>query len=334
MEDKTKLDLTAAEMSSLWAQYLNDTIAYCVTRYFLEKTEDEEIRPILQWAVDTSKENISTIKGIFEKESFPVPIGFTDQDVDPKAPRLFSDTFALMYLRQMSIISMSGNSSALGLATRPDVVAFHKHILNKAVELQDKTRDLMLKQGTYKRPPFIPVPGKANMVEEQSFLKGFFGKKRALTSAEISHLFFNIQANSVGKALITGFAQIAQNDDVKEYLLRGKKLSHKFIEAFGEFLYEEDLPVSADWDSEVLNTKARVFSDKLIMFNVTGMIAAGIGNFGLAMGGSQRKDVGLKYASLMPEMLLYAGDGAEIMIKHGWLEEPPLAVDRNGLIQG
>ena len=50
---------------------------------------------------------------------------------------------------------MAASSAALGLATRPDVVTFHKRILNKGVELQDKTRDLMLKQGTYVKPPYI-----------------------------------------------------------------------------------------------------------------------------------------------------------------------------------
>ena len=37
--------------------------------------------------------------------------------------------------------------------------------------------------------------------------------------------------------------------------------------------------------------------------------------------------------SLIPEVSLYAEDGANIMIKHGWMEEPPQADDRNELIQ-
>lgn len=40
MEDKTKIRLTAAEMSGLWSQYLNDTLALCVNRYFLENVKD------------------------------------------------------------------------------------------------------------------------------------------------------------------------------------------------------------------------------------------------------------------------------------------------------
>jgi hypothetical protein len=115
MEDKTNIQLTAAEMSSLWTQYINDTLAVCVNKYFLEKVEDKEVRPVIEWTLNTAENNISIMRDIFTKEKFPIPIGFTDQDVNLQAPRLFSDTFVLMYLRQMSSLAMSANGSALGL---------------------------------------------------------------------------------------------------------------------------------------------------------------------------------------------------------------------------
>ncbi|MEH7374009.1 DUF3231 family protein [Neobacillus drentensis] len=155
MEDKIKMRLTAAEMSTLWSRYLSDTLAVCVSSYFIEKVEDEEVRPIIEFTLDVAKGNITIMQELFKKENFPVPIGFTDQDVNPKAPKLFSDTFVLMFFRNMSILAMAASSAALGLVTRADIVDFHKRILNCAVKLQDLTRDLMLEQGTYIRPPYI-----------------------------------------------------------------------------------------------------------------------------------------------------------------------------------
>lgn len=64
------------------------------------------------------------------------------------------------------------------------------------------------------------------------------------------------------------------------------------------------------------------------------MTAAGIGNYGMAMAASPRRDISIRYATLVPEIALYAEDGANIMIKHGWLEEPPQADDREELING
>lgn len=52
MEDKTKIPLTAPEMGGLWSQYMSDTLAVCVMRYFLEKVKDEEVRPIIEWTLD------------------------------------------------------------------------------------------------------------------------------------------------------------------------------------------------------------------------------------------------------------------------------------------
>jgi hypothetical protein len=333
MEDKTKIRLTSAEMAGLWTQYINDTLAVCVNSYFLEKVEDEEVRPIIKWTLNTAKNNVSFMQELFKKENFPIPVGFTEQDVNPQAPRLFSDTFKLKYLRHMSILAMQASGGVLGLATRSDVVSFHESVLNAAVTLQKLTRELLLKQGTYIKPPYISTPETVDFVKKQHFLAGFFGNKRALTSLEISHLFFNTQTNSLGKGLITGFAQIAQNEDVKQFFVRGKQLAQKHMDIFSDYLKKEDLPVPMTSDSIVTNNTTKVFSDKLMMYHISAMNASGVGNYGMAMAASQRRDIGLKYASLIPETLLYAEDGANIMIKHGWIEEPPQADDREQLIQ-
>ena len=191
----------------------------------------------------------------------------------------------------------------------------------------------MLKQGIYVRSPYLSTPDKVDFVERQHFLAGFFGKKRSITSVETTHLFLNVQTNAIGKALITGFAQIAQHDDVRQFLVRGKQISQKHVDIFSGFLKKEDLPALMSWDSAVSDTTTRVFLDKLMMFHISAMIAAGIGNYGMALAASPRRDLGLKYASLIPEISLYAEDGANIMIKHKWMEEPPQADDRGQLIQ-
>ncbi|RST71107.1 DUF3231 family protein [Siminovitchia acidinfaciens] len=333
MEDKTNIPLTAAEIAGLWTHYMGDSIAVCVYSYFLEKVEDEEIRPIIEWTLDTAKENISIMQELFHKENFPIPLGFTEKDVNTKAPRLFTDTFFLRHLSQMAVFAITASSAALTVATRPDVIHFQKRILNKGVELQDRTRDLMLEQGIYIKPPSIPIPEKVDFVEKQHYLGGFFWKKRSINSHEITHLYLNTLINSIGKEVVTGFAQIAQNEDVKQYLLRGKELAHKYVDLFSNSLTKEDLPAPISSDSAVLDTTEYIFSDKLMMFHVTSMVATGIGYYGTALAASSRRDLGLKYMSLIPEAALYVEDGANIMIKHGWMEEPPQAIDRDKLIQ-
>ncbi|WP_078434638.1 DUF3231 family protein [Metabacillus halosaccharovorans] len=333
MEKKTNIQLTAAEMSVLWTQYINDTASVCVVSHFLQKVEDEEVRPVLEFTLDGSKKNLAFLRELFQKEKFPIPLGFTKEDVNKDAPRLFSDTFSLIYLRNMSILGMAAASGAIGFSTRSDVVSFFKSVLKTAVGLQDLTRDIMLKQGTYIRPPYISVPDKVDFVGKQHFLAGFMGDKRPLTAHEITMLFNNIQTNAIGKTLIMGFAQTAKRKEVKEYFLRGKRIAQKHIDLFSDILKKEDLPAPMTWDTALTDSTVPVFSDKIMMFHISAMIAAGIGNYGASMSGSPRRDLALRYASLVPEIALYAEDGANIMINHSWLEEPPQTDDRDQIIK-
>ncbi|WP_428911224.1 DUF3231 family protein [Niallia sp. Krafla_26] len=333
MKDKNKLPFTAAEISGLWMQYMNDTVARCINQYFLETVEDEEVRPIIQWTLDIAKGNLSIMEEIFNREEYPIPLGFTDRDVNVKAPKLVSDTLMLQYLKNMSILAMAASSSSLGIVTRPELVSLFKRIQEKANMLQDLTRELMLKQGIYAKTPSLVKPDHIDFAKRQEYLTGFFGNKRPLSAIEITHLFINLQSNSIGKALVTAFAQTAQNEDVKQYFLRGKKLAQKHIDLFGHFLTKADLPIPTGSDSEISNSTTPVFSDKLMLFHIGAMTATGMSYYGTAMGASPRRDLGLRYASLLPDLLLFAEDGANLMIKYGWFEEPPQAEDRDRLIQ-
>ncbi|HWO78209.1 MAG TPA: DUF3231 family protein, partial [Bacillus sp. (in: firmicutes)] len=50
-----------------------------------------------------------------------------------------------------------------------------------------------------------------------------------------------------------------------------------------------------------------------------------------AAAASQRNDLVINYERLSLEIGLYAKTGADIMIKHHWLEQPPGTKDRNKL---
>lgn len=69
--------MTSAEIGSLWLQYLSDSGAACMMKYLIKKTEDTEILPILQYALQLSEAHLLTIDEIFKRENFPTPVGFT-----------------------------------------------------------------------------------------------------------------------------------------------------------------------------------------------------------------------------------------------------------------
>ena len=325
--------LTASEMAFLWAQYLNDTLATCVMKYFKNICEDKEILPLIEKSLSIAENDIQIITEIFSKENYPLPVGFTDEDVNLDAPRLFSDVFILMYLQQLEVFAMAGTSLAIGVSARSDVSDFFRNLLVAISELHDSVRKVLLSKGVYVRPPQIPTPDKVDFVDKQGFLFDFIGKhKRPLTAIEITHLFIGIQSNALGKAMIMAFAQVCNNEDVKQFFSEGKGIANKHMKKFSTILNNEDIPTPMGWDALVMNSTVAPFSDKLMMFHTTFLIAAGIGNYGTAAGTCQRVDLNATFVRLAAEIALYAEDGANILIKHGWLEEPPKSVDRQALI--
>ena len=64
------------------------------------------------------------------------------------------------------------------------------------------------------------------------------------------------------------------------------------------------------------------------MFFTSGLISLSIGYYGTGVAQSPRVDLGVMYNRLSLEVQLYSEDGANIMINHKWLEQPPMASDR------
>ncbi|MGV2794776.1 DUF3231 family protein, partial [Clostridium perfringens] len=94
-------------MGKLWATYVGNTMGKCVLGYFLQHVDDKEIKENLQYALGLCKEYIQTIETIFKQADFPVPVGFTDDDVNLEAPRLYEDDFYLHYLQYLGKAGVS-----------------------------------------------------------------------------------------------------------------------------------------------------------------------------------------------------------------------------------
>lgn len=113
MNDTKQIPLVISEMAGIWNSYVNDTLARCVFKYFLSNIEDNETKNLLNQALNLSEQHINKLKDFFNMEGIPVPVGFSDSDVDINAPRLFTDSFYLLYLSHMSGFGMEAYSLIL-----------------------------------------------------------------------------------------------------------------------------------------------------------------------------------------------------------------------------
>ncbi len=332
MPDMQNIKLTSAELSQLWASYQNDSGSICVLKHMLQIVEDEDIRPLLTRSLELAQLHIKKLNTIFNQENFPLPKGFTEsEDLNLNAPRLFSDNYMLQFLKQMTQISLNAYALSKSLAVRSDIDEFYVQCLSETSQLETNIKNVLLSKGLFIRSPYIAYPDKVDFVKKQNFLKGWFGERRPLLSLEMTNLFANIQRNALGAATLVGFSQVASSKQVAQFLVRGKKIAQKHNEILSAILREDDLPVPMTSDTYVTDSEVSPFSEKLIMFVVTGLIALSVGFYGTSISTCIRRDLTLHYDRLTQEILKYSEDGANILISNGWMEEPPRAIDRDEL---
>lgn len=334
LQTKHKIELTSAEIANLWTAYQNDTLAICTIGTFLSHVEDQEIRSVLEFAMQTSRAHVQKLTSFFTEEQLPIPDGFSEQvDVHQGAPRLYTDDFYLFYIHNIGKIGLNTYSLALANSARLDQCEYFTECLNESTRLLNKATEIMLSKGIFIRSPYIPTPKKVEYVQKQRYLNGWFGHHRPLNAIEMSNIYFNLIQNQLGRTLLMGFSQVAKSRQVRDYMIRGRDIADKHVEIFGSLLSTEFLPSASAWSTLPMDSTVAPFSEKLMMFHVSTLNAASIGNYGKSMGTSPRRDLGTHYVRLIAEVAKYAEDGINIMIKNGWFEKPPQATNRDELVR-
>lgn len=328
-----EVNLTAAEIGCLWTSYMNDSLSACMLEIMMRHLEDTDIKPVVKQLYDTSIDHLEKLRTIFDKEKFVVPNGFNEQDINPNAPRLFTDIFCLSYVNNMAKIGMVTYSGYLAMSLRKDIRAYFIKSLTTMAEVYDKSSEIALKKGINAKPPTIETPKEIDYVDTKKYMSGLnpFQDNRPLNAVEISHLYSNVTTNTIGSKLSLAFAQTSPEKDVQEFMLRSKEISEKHIKVFVSTLMKDDILTSQTPDVSISNSTTQTFSDKLMMYHMSIISAAGIGNYATAGAASQRSDLAINYERLSLEVARLAKSGADIMIKHHWLEQPPGTMSREKL---
>ncbi|WP_010677588.1 DUF3231 family protein [Bacillus timonensis] len=326
--------LNASEIGTLWLTYQEKTLILRVLEYFLEKSNDQEAKNIMGMLWQELDYYVKLIEKIFDSEGIVVPNGFKEEDVNLDAPSLFDNGFDIMFLRILKEVSMGMYTINMNMAYRIDVMTIYEGLTVVTHKVYKLATLYLLKKGILTLPPKATLPKSTEYVKSKNYLKGFnlFSDKRALNHIELGFLHHGIETNNVGMQLMTGFAQCAQNKEVKQYFIKGKELSKKQIKIFEEILLDSDVQFSATSGSTVTTSTIAPFSNKLMMYctyllNGFSMVGGSFGTFFML-----RNDITVKTASLMKDVYFFGEDGVKLMIKNQWFEEPPQMEDRPKII--
>jgi len=326
-----KIKLVSSEISGLWNSYMANSSVICSLKFFVNNVEDSETCSILQHTLDLSNQQAQILASFFTQADIPIPDGFTDDDVNVNAPRLFTDELYLLYLANLSRAQMLNYTQVLSNCAQSDIRKFFTKLISESSDLYNKVTDIRLSKGIFTRFPCVEVPKKVQYIKDQSFLIDWFGEKRPLLVGEITHISLIILANILGRAVITGFGQVSKTKKIADYMFRGRDISSKKIDLFTSTLTSGNIPIPSTSYSFVTDSTVAPYSEKLMMFNIIALGTISIANDGMALAEALRTDLQTKFIRIVPEVLKFIKDGTDIMIENNWLEQPPQSVEHKNL---
>jgi hypothetical protein len=333
MDDQNPL--SASELGTLWLTYQEKTLILRILEYFLAKADDQEAKNIIGGLWQELHYYLIKVKKIFESEGVAIPTGFRKEDVNLEAPNLYDNGFDIMFLRILKEVSMGMYTINMTMAYRDDVITIYEGLTRITHKTYKLSTLYLLEKGILTLPPKVTMPKTTEFVKNKGYMSGFnpFSDKRALNDIEVGILHHGIEANNVGMQLMTGFAQCAENKEIKQYFVKGIELSKKQIKTFEEILLENNIQFSAASGSTVTTSTVAPFSEKLMMhctylLNGFSIVGSSFGTFF-----SLRNDIIMKTALLAKDIFFYGQEGIEMMMKNGWFEEPPQTEDRTQIIK-
>lgn len=327
--------ISVSEIGSLWQTYQEKTLIMRFLEYFIEKAEDSQARNILGGLWQELNFYVTEMENIFSEQGIAIPNGFTSDDVNLEAPKLYDNGFDIMFVRILKEVSMGLYTLGMNMTYNKKIMGIYEGLTAVTQKIYKLSTTYLLDNGILSLPPKVSVPKKTEYIKSKSYMDGFklIGEKRPLNDLEVGILHHNLEANNIGMQLITGFAQCAQNKEAKQYFVKGIEIAKKQVKVMEEILVEANVHLSAVSGATVTTSTVPPFSDKLMMhciyiLNGFGLIGSGTGGFF-----SLRNDLALKTLLLAKDVYFYAQEGIKIKIKNSWFEEPPQMEDRSNIIK-
>ncbi|WP_079508862.1 DUF3231 family protein [Mesobacillus jeotgali] len=322
-----KASITSAELGVLWLTYQEKTMIMRMLEYLIEKADDDQAKDIMTSLHKELELYVSKIIEIFKQEGAVIPVGFTEEDVIKDVPKLYDNGFDIMFVRLFKEISMGLHALNMTMTFREDINLLIEGLTSLSQKYFRICSQYLLEKGLLVRAPYVSMPNSVEFVKNKDYLSSSalnpLTQKRTLNTVEVAHLHKAIESNLTGLHMILGFAQCANNKEVKQYLYEGAELAKGIIKELSELMLQDNLPVPQTPGGNTTQSTAAPFSDKLMMYCISLFCSFSLGSNSLGTAFSLRNDLPAKMSIFTKDVFEYGHKGAKIMIKNGWTEEPP-----------
>jgi len=320
-----KPKMSSSELGALWLTYHKKSMILRMLEYFIEKSDDQEARDLMSELWNQLYSKFIEMKTLIENEGAIAPDGFSKEDVNLEAPKLWDNGFDIMFCRILKEISMSMYVLHLTMSYRQDIIKLYRDITEITEAFYGYFTQYLLDKNLYTRPTYIMMPKSTDYITDKDYLKGtnILGDKRPLNTIEFGYLYHVVETNITGMQLMMGFIQTTKDEEVKKYLTKGKELSKEIISETSDILLENNIQPPATPGGTVTNSTMAPFSEKLMMYCNYLLSGFAIGGGAFSAGFSLRNDLIAKNTIFSKDIFQYQLNGTKLMIDKGWFEEPP-----------
>ncbi|MBM7571913.1 DUF3231 family protein [Aquibacillus albus] len=329
--------ITSSELGTLWITYQQKTMILRMLEYFIEKADDEDAKKIMTNLYDEITPYVEKITKIFQEEGAVIPVGFTSKDVNKGVPKLYDNGFDIMFVRLVKEISMAMHTLNITMSYREDIVMLFKELTAITQKYYNDCTQYLIERGMIARPPYVSMPDAVEFVKDTNYLGGLamnpFSKKRPLNTVEVANTYHAIETNITGMQMITGFAQCANEAEVTKYFSKGAEIAKSITKELSEVFLQNGIQVPGTAGGHATRSTVAPFSDKIMMYCTSLFCSFSLGGNSLGTAFSLRNDLPAKMTIFMKDIFEYAHEGAKIMIKNGWMEEPPQMEERQQIIK-
>lgn len=331
-----KAAITSSEVGTLWLTYQEKTMVLRILEYFIEKADDEKAKDIMTSLYGEVDNYVNKITETLQNEGAIIPVGFTAQDVNKEVPKLYDNGFDIMFVRLLNEISMGLHSLNITMTYREDIVLILKELTTVTQKYYNICTQYLLEKGLLVKSPHVSMPKSVEFVKNNNYLGGLtinpFSEKRTLNTVEVAQIHHSIESNIFGLQMITGFAQCANEEEVKNYFNDGAELAKSIVKELSETLLHDGIQSPQTSGGNATRSTIAPFSDKLMMYCTSLFCSFSLGSGSLGTAFSLRNDLPAKMTIFMKDIFEFAHKGAKIMIKNGWMEEPPQMEERDQLL--
>lgn len=320
-----KPKMSSSEFGALWMTFHKKSMILRMLEYFIETSDDQKAKDLMSKLWKQLHPKIIEMKTMIENEGAAIPDGFTKEDVNLDAPKLWDNGFDIMCCRVLKEISMAMYVFHLTMSYREDIIRLYRDLTEITQAFYGHFTQYLLEKGLFTVPPYITMPKSTGYITDKNYLKGnnILGNKRTINTVEFSYMYHTIETNITGKQLLKGFLQTTKDEDVKKYFTYGKELSKEIIHETSSILLEDNIQPPVTPGGTVTNSTIAPFSEKLMLFCNYLLSGLAIGGGGFNSGFSLRNDLQTKNAIFAKDVFQYQRNGSILMMSKGLLADPP-----------